>query len=258
MPSGGAIALPKIWLAARAPTARCETVCVAAAGLEAHVHAVAVEVLALAGEADHRVPELLVVLHAGRERRRAIFTSPVGRTTSRRALGRQVGLRQQLAAVASTTLARGRPSPGSARSTRPPSSSGHELRAPARSTGTRRRSSPASRWTPGRISRANARVGGNAALSASKARVGVRQRRRRAARIDALQVAGSRGERRHRAVEVRDQVLELRSRCASSAVGGAARARDQPRQVVRLGAEQRVVDDRRASQRARRRRRARR
>src|SRR5215203_2509234 len=39
----------------------------AAAGLEAHVEAVAVEVLALAGDADHRVTELLVVLDARAE-----------------------------------------------------------------------------------------------------------------------------------------------------------------------------------------------
>jgi hypothetical protein len=52
----------------------------AAAGLEAHVHAVAVEVLALAGEPDERVAELLVVL-APVENSSLITTSPVGQDT---------------------------------------------------------------------------------------------------------------------------------------------------------------------------------
>ena len=67
----------------------------AAAGLEAHVHAVAVEVLALAGEPDQRVEELLVVLLAGREL--VLDHDVAGRQEHvARAARRQVGLRQQV------------------------------------------------------------------------------------------------------------------------------------------------------------------
>jgi hypothetical protein len=67
----------------------------AAAGLEAHVHAVAVEVLALAGEPDERVEELLVVLDAGREL--VLDHDVAGRAGHvARAARREVGLRQQL------------------------------------------------------------------------------------------------------------------------------------------------------------------
>ena len=62
VPSGRPIALPNSAPAPFGLAVRRARRLVAAAGLEAHVGAVAVEVLALAGEADHRVPELLVVL----------------------------------------------------------------------------------------------------------------------------------------------------------------------------------------------------
>ena len=76
----------------------------AAAGLEAHVPAVAVEVLALAGEADHRVPELLVVLGAGRKR--VVVDHDVARRAgSRRArTSSEVDLRQQRRSTSSPSL----------------------------------------------------------------------------------------------------------------------------------------------------------
>ena len=122
---------------------------VAAAGLEAHVVAVAVEVLALAGEADHRVPELLVVLLvrgeravldldvAGRQHdlgqalRRRGRPAGTGRR-SRRSTLREVARRR--AELVQQALQLGR---------------AERARAPARSTGTRRRSSPAVSRTPG-------------------------------------------------------------------------------------------------------------
>ena len=151
---------------------------VAAAGLEAHVGAVAVEVLALAGEADHRVPELLVVLRARRER--AVVDLRRRRSAARRCVthfGDEVGLRQQLDGCASIDLrevARGR---AAARATRPCSSVGPSSARVCAIHGNAASIVAAVSRTPGRISRAKARVFGNAALRLSSARVGALQRR---------------------------------------------------------------------------------
>ena len=102
--------------------------------------------------------------------------------------------------------------------------------------------------TPGRISRANARVGGNASLSEASARVGVHERRREQP-DRALQVRRLARERAHRRVEVRDQVLE-QALVADQRAARARRALEQARDVaLRLGAEQRLVDAGAAAQR---------
>ena len=119
----------------------------AAAGLEAHVHAVAVEVLALARDPDQRVEELLVVLLAGRE---LVVDDDVARGQDD--VAQAAWTRGRSAAAARSrgrSAARGRSSPARApwpgRRARP----GRPARGSARSTGTRPRSSPASRARPG-------------------------------------------------------------------------------------------------------------
>ena len=93
--------------------------------------------------------------------------------------------------------------------------------------------------TPGRISVANARVDGNAALSESKAALALRSVGAQLA-DRGPQVRRLARERRRRGVEVGDQVLEL-VLVAGELVGGVRRAADQPRDVAAgLGAEQRL------------------
>src|SRR5947209_3597247 len=71
---------------------------VAAAGLEADVHSVAVEVLALARQPHQRVPELLVVLDVGAQGPVLDPDVAGGQDDVGGALGREVGLEQQLQA----------------------------------------------------------------------------------------------------------------------------------------------------------------
>ena len=98
--------------------------------------------------------------------------------------------------------------------------------------------------TPGRISRANARVGGNARLSEASVALAflsvAREQADRGAEVVLLAREGA-----HRGVEVRDQVLE-QALVADQRAGRLRRAREQARDVARrLGAEQALVDLRR-------------
>ena len=97
--------------------------------------------------------------------------------------------------------------------------------------------------TPGRISRANARVGGNDGVERGERAVGVLRASAPAGGSSAAGCRASRGERRHRRVEVGDQVLE-RVLVADQRAGGLARCRAIRRGevAVGLGAEQRLED----------------
>ena len=118
----------------------------AAAGLEAHVHAVAVEVLALARDPDERVEELLVVLLAVGEL--VLDRRGRPRAARRRAGTWRRGRSRAAARSRGRSAAPGRPwrarAPRPARRAPP----GRPARASARSTGTPPRSSPASRARP--------------------------------------------------------------------------------------------------------------
>ena len=210
----------------------------AAAGLEAHVHAVAVEVLALARDPHQRVEELLVVLLAVGE---LVLDDQVAggqddvaqalgrsRSASRQQLGRAVDQAREVGGGRRELL--GQPAE-LLRLTR--------ARGSARSTGTRPRSSPASRARPGGSRCANARVGGNAALSELNALLAAASVGG-SSRIDARRFVDSLASARRRRVEVGDQVLQ-RLLVAAELLGRARGAADQPREVARrLGAQQRL------------------
>ena len=189
---------------------------------------------------DHRVEEVLVVLAArsrtrrGSRRRRSAAARRARTWTTRSVCGSSsIALSVRLREVARRP-ARGRARGPAAR----PRSSG---RSPASIHGNAASIVAGVSRTPGRISRANARVGGNAALSDASAAlafssVGASSR----IEVRRLRVLG--GERGHRDVEVRDEVLELRL-VAHEPGGGRAGALDQPAEVLLgLGAEQRLVD----------------
>ena len=219
---------------------------VAAAGLEAHVGAVAVEVLALAGEADHRVPELLVVLRPGRQRA-VVDLHVAGRQHDpRRALGRQVGLRQQRQGRVDDLgqVARGR-----AQLARDALQLGGPEQLARLGDPRERRVDGGGRLADAGqdLAREGARVGEGGVQRVQRA-VGVLQRRPEQADRGA-QVGGLRCGRGHRRVEVRDEVLEL-ILVAPQALGRAAQPVDEAGQVVVLGPQEGVGHDRGPLQRA--------
>ena len=206
---------------------------VAAAGLEAHVRAVAVEVLALAGEADHRVPELLVVLLV-RGERAVLDLDVAGRQhdlasgTSRRRSA--CGKRSTLASMTLREVARRRAElvDEALQLGRRDERAG--LRDP-RERGVDRR---------GRLADAGQDLAGEGARVRERGveavERAVRARERRAEPADrGPQVRRLRRRRAERRVEVRDEVLEL-GLVAAQALGRAVQARQQARQVARLRA----------------------
>jgi hypothetical protein len=130
----------------------------AAAGLEAHVLAVGVEVLALAGEAHQRVPELLVVLDAGGEGPVLDLDVARGQDVRSRHLANRFCCGKKRTAA---SVARARSRAAGLRSrARPPSSSGPTRRRACSMNGNEASMVAGVSRTPGRISRANARVFG--------------------------------------------------------------------------------------------------
>ena len=199
------------------------------------------------GEPDERVEELLVVLHAGREL--VLDHDVAGRQDHvGRAARREVGLRQQLDRAVGQLREVAR------------------WRAPARSRGRRAPSRPISgrAWsihgnaasivagvsrTPGRISRANARVGGNASLSDASARLALSSVARQLADRGA---AGCPPRTRTRAIVALKLVIRPCSAFSLriSAPRGAGGAVDQPREVrLGLDAQERLEYLRRSSAR---------
>ena len=188
-----------------------------------------------------RVPELLVVRASPVSNSSWMTTSPVGRTTSRahsavrstcgQQRQRRVGQLREVARGRREVAPRGRAARAGETSLRVWSIHGNDASIVA-----------AVSRTPGRISRAKARVGGKARLSEASAAlafssVGASRR------IEALQVAPARSRTRAIVrVEVRDQVLEL-ALVADQRAGRPRGALEQAREVaVGLGAEQRLVD----------------
>ena len=247
MPSGGAI----VCAAERLPVARCrrrgwriDHERRAAAGLEADVGAVAVEVLALAREAGRRVEELAVVRVAGAERVGATRRrSPRCRSGSgpvetqwlswlelRERASAGCGPRRRGPGAAPRAASRHRPAP-----------SGRAARRPARATVCRRDRRRQLRDARA-DARARARNGGSASFRwASDGRasssVGA------SSRIEAERLADS-------AARAPVVVLKLVIRSLSGLVGRGERAnrsrwpRTRCREVVRMLAQQRLVHDR--------------
>ena len=112
--------------------------------------------------------------------------------------------------------------------------------APARSTGTPRRSWPASRGRPGRISRANARVGGNARVERRRTRGWRSPASARSSRIDARRLRDSEANAAIVRVEVRDQALQRAPRCGSARRSCGRCRRSAARGPAGLHAQQRV------------------
>ena len=226
------------------PAAAELEVLVASAGMQAHVVAVAVEVLALGRDAGHRVPELLGDLGAGRQRavvdaaledrQQVLGGAPreqVGLAHQAQALRRHArearGARLQLVdQAAQLGLAEQRPG----------------LLDPGEGGGHRRR----------RLAHAGQDLAGEGArvregaVEGVQGALGALQRRPELA-DRGLQVARLGGRRGQRAVEVRDEALEL-ALVAPQALGRAAQAAEQGRDVVALHAGERVGDERGAAQ----------
>ena len=104
--------------------------------------------------------------------------------------------------------------------------------------------------TPGRISLANARVFGNEALRLTSALSACVERRAELA-DRGLQVVLLVGQRAQGGVEVRDEALELGG-VGAERLGDPRGVGDQAGEVVLVEAQERLVDDRRVLQRARR------
>ena len=165
----------------------------AAAGLEVDVAAVAVGVLALAGEADERVGELAVVRLAGLNWS-STTTSPAGSRVS-------VAHWASAVAPAGTASARRRRSgrcrarsgtgPGPGRAARP----GRAACASGAIHGNPAVSVAAVSLTPGRMARANSRVGGQRRVDLGQRDVGGLERRAELA-DRGLQVVAARRRRR--------------------------------------------------------------
>ena len=178
-------------------------------GCRRDVPAVAVEVLALAGDAHQRVPELLRRSGAARRaRRRRSCSRRVGQDVLRRAARQQVGLAHAAAGSAGPP-SRARRCPAAApwpgRPARPRDSSG----ASRRSTGTSPRPSP-----PSRARRAGSR-GRTRAWPGTTRSAHPAPRRRlaasaRSSRIDARRFVASAADAATVRVEVHDQALQLR------------------------------------------------
>ncbi len=199
----------------------------AATGLEAHVHAVAVEVLAFAREPDERVEELLVVLHAGREL--VLDDDVAGRQEHvGRATRREVGLRQQIDRAVGhlcEVAAEGRQLARDAAEL----VAAHQR--PCLVDPRERRLDRGRRLADAREDLARERARGRERLVERCERpVGALQRARQLA-DRGLQVAGLGRERGHRRVEVGDQALKC-VLVADQRSAGARGAVDQPREVT--------------------------